>query len=522
MTCPVCLDLYKFPVTLQCGHNVCKGCVLSRNTQSGGGQSIKVHCPVCREQSRYVQESDLLINQNLMDLIDVMRGEAVYKVACHRCEKVEATLHCSECALPLCSSCSDIIHVGRLKSHKVTYSATAVSATKRPPKCSRPGHADYRTDLFCVDCNELLCVLCSQTDFTHRTHKILPVKEAGELEKMKLREVLESSQRLRSELRDVCGSLDASMVNIERSTNEELLVFERTIDSIKERLDAKKALLMQQARVGSMEQIDTLRGNREATVSLVAKLNESVAKVERAIQQSNYVDIMTARVEMERDLLQQQPVVINHYSLPQFSISKYKEMVDGIDHLGLDFRVVDDRLPEAVIEAGNLFHQKGFKMEKSTYGDSQICNRGTTVISSSPNWETIMTCSLLSQGMHYWEVKLERHDARNGHNVMVGLVFDGAFAMCDILGEDENSLGFNTGKGTKCTGHDFLIPYGQACGHGEVIGVKLDYTTQTVEFFRNGVSMGVAFSHVVRPCYPAVSLINNQQVSLLFPTKIPL
>ena len=482
------------------------------NAQSGGGRSIKVHCPVCRELSRYVQESDLLINQNLMDLIDVMKGDAVHKVACHRCEKVEATLHCAECGLPLCSSCSDIIHVGRLKQHKVVYSATAVSATKRPPKCSRPGHHDYRTDLFCVDCNELLCVLCSQTDFTHRTHKILPVKEAGEIEKNRLRDVLESAQRLRLELRDVCGSLDQSMLSIERSTNEELLVFERTIESIKERLDAKKAVLMQKARVGSMEQIDTLRNSREGTVDLVSKLNESVAKVERAIQHSNYVDIMTARVEMERDLLAQKPVSINHYSLPQFSISRYKEMIDGIDHLGLEFRVVDDRLPEAVIEASNLFHQKGFAFEKSTYGDSQICNRGLTCISNSKNWETIMTCSLLSTGLHYWEVKLEKYDTKNGHNVMVGVVFDGAFAMCDILGEDENSLAFNTGKGTKCSGHDFLQPYGNHCGHGEVVGLKLDFSAQTLEFFKNGISMGVAFAHLTRPCYPAVSLIGNQQV----------
>eukprot|EP01060_Flectonema_neradi_P005180 TRINITY_DN13434_c0_g3_i1.p1 TRINITY_DN13434_c0_g3~~TRINITY_DN13434_c0_g3_i1.p1 ORF type:complete len:483 (+),score=77.56 TRINITY_DN13434_c0_g3_i1:56-1450(+) len=464
----------------------------------------------------------MMINQNLMDLIDVMKGDAVHKVACHRCEKVEATLHCSECSLPLCSSCSDIIHVGKLRSHKVVYSATAVSETKRPPRCSQVGHGDYRTDLFCVDCNQLLCVLCSQTDFTHRTHKILPVKEAGEIEKVRLREVLDSSSKLRMELRQVCSSLDGAMLNIERSTTEELLVFERTIDSIKERLDAKKALLMQKARVGSIEQIDTLRQNREQTVSLVAKLNESVAKVERAIHHSNYVDIMTARVEMERDLLQQKPVTISQYCLPQFSIARYKDMVDGIDQLALEFRVVDDRLPDAVIEASNLFQQKGFKLEKSTYGDAQIVNRGTTAISNSRNWETIMSCTLLSQGLHYWEIKLDKYDTKNGHNVMIGVVFDGAFAMCDLLGEDENSLGFNTGKGTKCAGHDFLQPYGTPCSQGDVIGTKLDFASQTIEFLKNGVTMGPAFHLITRPCYPAVSLISDQQVSLLFPTKIPL
>eukprot|EP01064_Diplonema_japonicum_P032160 TRINITY_DN5982_c0_g1_i1.p1 TRINITY_DN5982_c0_g1~~TRINITY_DN5982_c0_g1_i1.p1 ORF type:complete len:555 (+),score=69.77 TRINITY_DN5982_c0_g1_i1:98-1666(+) len=521
MTCPVCLELYRFPVTLQCGHNVCKGCILRNNAQSGGGRSIKVTCTVCRQQSRYGSESELVINQNLMDLIDVMKGDAVHKVGCSRCEKVEATLHCSECGLPLCSSCSDIIHVGRLKQHKLTYSTSAVTATKRPPKCSKPGHSDYRTDLYCVDCNELLCVLCSQTDFTHRTHKILPVKEAGEIERSKLRDVLDATSRLRSDLRAVCKTVDDSILNIERSTTEELLVFERTIDSIKERLDAKKALLMQKARVGSIEQIDGLRDNREATVALVAKLNESVAKVERAMAHSNYVDIMTSRVEMERELMQQKPVGISQVSLPQFSISRYKDMIDGVDSLDLEFRVVEDRMQDSVIEPASLFQQKGFKWEKSTYGDSQVSSRGLTVTSSSKNWETIMTCTLLTHGVHYWEVKLDRYDTKNGHNVMVGIVFDGAFAMCDILGEDDNSMGFNTGKGTKTYRNDFLAPYGHPCSPGDVVGCKLDYNTQTLEFFKNGISMGPAYRHVTKACYPAVSLISTQTVSLLFPTKIP-
>eukprot|EP00659_Diplonema_papillatum_P009705 gene9705-15071_t len=528
MTCPVCLDLYKFPVTLQCGHNVCKGCVLGTNARhGGGGRSMKVCCAVCRDVSRYVDERDLAINQNLMELIDVMKGDAVHKVPCHRCESVEATLYCAECSLPLCSSCSDIIHVGRLKQHKVVYSPSAVSATKRPPKCGKPGHADYRTDLFCVECNELLCVLCSQTDFGHRAHKILPVKEAAELEKIRLRDVLDSASRLRSELRSVCESLDGAMLSIERSTTEELLVFERTVDSIKERLEAKKALLMQQARVGSIENIDVLRQNRKDTVQLVAKLNESVAKVERAVAHSNYVDIMTARLEMERELLQHKPVSIEPFSLPQFSIPRYNDMVQATDQLSLEFRVADNQLPSAVIEATNLFQQKGFKWEKSTYGDSQIANRGLTVISNSSNWETIMSCTLLAQGVHYWEVKLEKYNTSNGHNVIVGVVFDGAFAMCDIIGEDENSVGFNTGKGTKTAHHDFLQPYASTaaaprggsssgpgvCSFADVVGVRLDVAAQTLEFFRNGIPLGVAFAHVSRHCYPAVSLT--------FPSRVP-
>ncbi|XP_078422519.1 E3 ubiquitin-protein ligase TRIM39-like [Cetorhinus maximus] len=46
-TCSVCLDLYREPVTLGCGHSFCRGCIL-RYWGSVGGRPLP--CPVCRAQ----------------------------------------------------------------------------------------------------------------------------------------------------------------------------------------------------------------------------------------------------------------------------------------------------------------------------------------------------------------------------------------------------------------------------------------------------------------------------------------
>jgi hypothetical protein len=50
-------------------------------------------------------------------------------------------------------------------------------------------------------------------------------------------------------------------------------------------------------------------------------------------------------------------------------------------------------------------------------------------------------------------------------------------------------------------------PYGQTAGAGDVIGVALDVDDGTLTFFKNGVSMGVAFTNLLRggvPLYPMV------------------
>jgi len=54
-----------------------------------------------------------------------------------------------------------------------------------------------------------------------------------------------------------------------------------------------------------------------------------------------------------------------------------------------------------------------------------------------------------------------------------------------------------------------LPPDGSAYGLGDVIGVRIDLRAQSIEFFKNGVSQGVAFTNVdpaLGPFYPAISL----------------
>ena len=178
MSCASCLELLRYPVTLSCGHNLCKPCILQ--TQTGGGDGINVTCPMCAAPSHFDREGDMHVNAALQRSVDVLRGDAAAAVACSRCEETEATVECEDCAAKYCSACCDLIHVGKLRSHRLAYSDAAVATTKKPPQCDQRGHEDYRTDLYCTDCNVLLCVICAQTAATHRMHAVVPLRQASE------------------------------------------------------------------------------------------------------------------------------------------------------------------------------------------------------------------------------------------------------------------------------------------------------------------------------------------------------
>ena len=521
-TCPFCLDLVRYPVTLQgCGHCGCKACILSNQVSGASGGGINILCPLCRAPSHWDRESDMAVNAQMQSSVEVQRGEAEARVPCQRCEKVEATVDCADCNLKLCSGCSDLLHIGKLKSHRLAFSSAAVQTSRKAPFCDMPGHGEYRMDLFCTDCNCLLCVMCSQTSTTHRAHNVVPLREAADVERAKLRITLESAGKFRNELRDVSKNLDAAVTEMDKHTKEELAVFDNTISAIIKHLEQRRQTLIDQAKKIHVDETLRVRRAKEQVVKLASKLNETVFHCHRALQLGAHVDIITGRVEMERQLTGHAPIVVPQVRVPRFNIPRYQALVTAIDEANVGVDAASTKLPNAVLEASAIFTQRGFKFCKSTYNEVQLFNRGLTAASTARTWETVMGDGLMTTGVSYWEVRLDRYDSSNGHNVVVGLVFDGGHELCEVLGEDTHSVGFNCGRGTKCFAGDFLQPFADPCNAQDVIGVKVDMVSGTVEVFRNAISLGVAFTGLVTPCYGAVSLINQQQVSLMFPMRVP-
>jgi hypothetical protein len=517
MSCGTCLDLLRYPVTLSCGHSLCKPCILQ---QQQGGPGINAVCPLCSAPTHFEREADLKVNAALQRSVDVLRGDAAPMVACSRCETTEATVECEDCTAKFCSACSDLIHVGKLRSHRLAYSPGAIGASRKPPPCEQRGHEDYRMDLYCTDCNVLLCVICAQTAPTHRAHSVVPLRQAAEVEAKKLRATLEAADRFRAELRSVSKALDETTRECEQSTRAEVEAFEATVSDLLELITRRRDETIEAMLRAHRDEMLKVRRAKEQVVQLASMLNDAVGSCQRALAASAHVDIITGRVEMERQLGASAPVVVPQVKPPMIHFARFQDIVSGIDAIAVGHGTKDS-LPTAVLEATSIFQPRGFKFCKSTYNEVQLLNRGFSALSTGRTWETVMADTLLSVGTHFYEVRLDRYDASNGHNIVIGLVFDGGFELCEVLGEDSNSVGFNCGRGTKCVDGDFMQPYGQPCAAGDVVGVKINFNEGTVTYYRNGVSMGTAFTGLQRACYAAVSLINTQQVTLMFPATVP-
>ncbi|CAM4655719.1 unnamed protein product [Caretta caretta] len=65
-TCPVCLEYFTDPVTLECGHNFCRACI----AQCWEGPDTAASCPQCRET---VQQRNLRPNRQLAN-VEIAKG----------------------------------------------------------------------------------------------------------------------------------------------------------------------------------------------------------------------------------------------------------------------------------------------------------------------------------------------------------------------------------------------------------------------------------------------------------------
>ncbi|XP_038673489.1 nuclear factor 7, brain-like isoform X2 [Scyliorhinus canicula] len=139
INCPVCLDVFTDPVSLECGHNFCRSCITGC-----WGQGQRNLCPECRQE---FPDRKFKVNRLIVSLAEKARklnlnpGEGGSK------------FHCEE-------------HQEELK-------------------------------LFCDTDKKLICLICRDAR-KHREHRFLPIKEAVEIYKDELKSALESLSEKKS------------------------------------------------------------------------------------------------------------------------------------------------------------------------------------------------------------------------------------------------------------------------------------------------------------------------------------
>jgi len=188
-TCAVCLDLLDNPKSLPCLHAFCLKCLegIFENKRPGN----KALCPVCRNefcippaglgglQHHFFAHLLLDVHKAAKDKSDESPCEVCFEESCTSSEKIPtATMYCVNCKQKLCKQCSKPHRRMKGGGHQIKrLSAAMEKELIELSGCACDKHKDEQVKLYCSDCKENICLICSAVN--HRNHNCTEIAEAA-------------------------------------------------------------------------------------------------------------------------------------------------------------------------------------------------------------------------------------------------------------------------------------------------------------------------------------------------------
>ena len=133
--------------------------------------------------------------------------------------------------------------------------------------------------------------------------------------------------------------------------------------------------------------------------------------------------------------------------------------------------------------------------------ENTVVNKG-----SRDKWQLVRSVHSASKGQQKYVVKLlDDMATTNTWKCIVGVISTAYPAKGKEWVGAHGSWGYIGGTGGKCHQVATSKPYGEPFGAGDVIAILCDFDQNTIEFFKNGVTQGVAFRNLQGPVHLAAS-----------------
>ncbi|GBG60376.1 hypothetical protein CBR_g4334 [Chara braunii] len=156
---------------------------------------------------------------------------------------------------------------------------------------------------------------------------------------------------------------------------------------------------------------------------------------------------------------------------------------------------------------------KVVEIDKQAVYGSVSFGRRELVVEGQANFSTVEANARVFDGKWMYEVTL----GTSGIQQLGWATGNCPFNSDDGVGDVPNSYAFDGKRGRKWSPSSPQL-YGQPWANGDVIGCCIDLELGEISFYRNGVSMGVAFSQVRTEYayFPAVSILHGERCELNF------
>ncbi|XP_070699530.1 E3 ubiquitin/ISG15 ligase TRIM25-like [Pempheris klunzingeri] len=253
LSCSICLDLLKDPVTIPCGHSYCMNCI--KDCWDKEKEKETHSCPQCRQS--FTPRPVLVKNTILAELVEELKKAGLQAaspdrsyagpqdVSCDFCTgmKLKAFKSCLACMASYCEQhLQPHYNVAPLKKHKLVEATPMLQENI----CSRH---DEVMKIFCRTDQQCICYLCSMDDHKHHDTVSAAAERAERqtelgLSRQKIQQRVQDREKgvkeLQRRVEAVNVSADEAVRDSEKIFTELIRLIEKRSSEVKQQIRSKQ------------------------------------------------------------------------------------------------------------------------------------------------------------------------------------------------------------------------------------------------------------------------------------------
>ncbi|XP_030635633.1 tripartite motif-containing protein 16-like [Chanos chanos] len=276
LVCSICLDLFKFPVTIPCGHSYCMSCIEGFWDQDD--QRGVYSCPQCRQT--FTPRPVLSKNTTLAELAERLRKirlQAAHRAVCYagpgdvECDictrrKLKAVKSCLVCLVSFCEThLQPHYESTAFEKHKLIEASTHL----KDRICSQH---DKLREIYCRTDQKMICYLCTTDE--HKGHDTVSAatertEKQRQLGKTK-RKLLQRIQEREKELQELKQAVKSLRISAQTAVEDSERIFTEMIHSI----ERKCSEVIEQVRAQEKTEV-------RLTEDHIKKLEQEIAELRK-------------------------------------------------------------------------------------------------------------------------------------------------------------------------------------------------------------------------------------------------